>query len=440
MSTPPAYRQILGLLPPFLAGALLRLWHLPAQILLDDELHAIADDCIPLTAGLRAWTDLGFPLTEWSLRLPSLLCGLAIPVVLPWLLRRDVRWQSCRLWAWLLALSPTLAYYGRNSRPYAVATLLAAVAALSLWRWWRSGRWSWGVAYGFAGAAASWFLPVVLPFVAAGLLLLARERPALAASTAALVAGQWLAICVLLRPLAIRHPIVLDRYLLVTLPFALAWVARGLDALASFASARWGGIAGRAVGPAFLLVLLLAGPYAADPDLRLGSFAGSNAAIHFTDRTPPALPPSAVPEIFRWIRRQPGDGEVLHAPAATNWARTRGELALSRVHGRKVILGVAEERLSDPRLALRTVVPAEPSALLASGAEYLLVDREPLRFILPAMGRAPGARPVRDPVLSAAAAELALRLEAAWGEPDLEEGSLSLWSLERVRRSSLAGP
>ena len=127
------------------AALYLRLWQLPQQLLADDEWHAVnklllaegykeiftsyglADHCIPLTL-LYSWLANQGWLTEWNMRLPLLVAGLGLVVVFPLLLRRWLQGVECWLFAALLAVSPLLIYFSRTARPYALSTLLAAIA------------------------------------------------------------------------------------------------------------------------------------------------------------------------------------------------------------------------------------------------------------------------------------------------------------------------
>ena len=542
-------RYALWLIPPGLAGALLRLWNLRSQILLDDELHALraalawdlpkilttyhtADICMPLAALYRGLAEAGVPLTEGLLRAPSLAAGLALPVALPLAFRRLAGERGAVFLAWLLALSPALVYYGRIARPYGLVALLAPLAAACFWRWWRGGAHGWGGGYALAGAASGWLHLGALPFVAAplgfaglavayrrlrcgarppggdrdlrqvlalalllalpvaaflvparaslwrllrtklgggadlesvagtllvqggsalapvaalfwvaalgGLVVLARRRSEAALFTVTLGAVQWVAVTAVFRPFAIGHPIVLGRYLLVTLPIVLLWTALGLDALVAPLRSRLGRAAAGAASAGLLLALAAAAPYRSDPRLRLGPFAASTEAI---DLLPPPLrlAPREVPSVYRLVAGEPRPGSVVHAPVAANSRATAGIRALSQLHERDVLLGVIEERLDDPRVALRTLVPAEPEVLLASGARFLILDREPGRLSLLARRSADPRRRrgAAGPKVLEAAAALESRLRKSWGEPDLVDGSLRFWDLERVR---LAAP
>ncbi|MDY7091723.1 MAG: glycosyltransferase family 39 protein [Acidobacteriota bacterium] len=177
----------LALIQPLLLGAVLRLWKLPGQILAGDELHGVraaladpipvllttyrtADPCLPLSAFYRWLMDRGWSLSELDLRLPVVVASLLAVVLLPMLVRREVGRGSALAFGWLLAVAPPLVVYGRMARPYGIVVLLAGVAVLSFYRWWRPGgdrRWIFGAVYAVTAPLAVYFHLPAAPFVAA---------------------------------------------------------------------------------------------------------------------------------------------------------------------------------------------------------------------------------------------------------------------------------
>jgi hypothetical protein len=172
----------LWLLPPVLAGALLRLWNIRAQILGDDELHLVrtaltqpvgkilvtyqkVDACIPLSALYGVLVRNGARLTELGVRLPELLSGLLLLVLAPLWADRRLGRGTAMAYAWLLAVSPGLVLYSRIARPYMPVVLLAFGAAVAFEAWWREGGWGKGAAYSVLAALAFWFHPVAAPLV-----------------------------------------------------------------------------------------------------------------------------------------------------------------------------------------------------------------------------------------------------------------------------------
>ena len=146
------------------AGAWLRLSGIGGQIVIDDEWHALhkllradlldilthldyADYSIPLTVYFRALYDT-VGITEWGMRAPMLVAGIALVAAAPLLARP---WASAPVratWAVLLAVSPLLVYTSRTARPYALTALLATLALIAFERWHRGDgrRDAWGAA------------------------------------------------------------------------------------------------------------------------------------------------------------------------------------------------------------------------------------------------------------------------------------------------------
>lgn len=194
------WRDLLSVAVPFLVGAALRLWNLPAQILGGDEVHALraavnlslskilvtyhpADNCIPLTALYKLFMLGGLPMTEMTFRLPVLLCGLAALLALPAAFAERLDRRTVLVYRWLVAISPALVLYSRIARSYMPMVLLSFGAVMAFEAWWRTRSWRAGAAYVLLGALAVWFHlgagPIVAaPFVfAAGELLARRVDP-----------------------------------------------------------------------------------------------------------------------------------------------------------------------------------------------------------------------------------------------------------------------
>ena len=166
-------------------GAFLRLDQFTAQVLIDDEWHAVhqvlrktpaellldfgyADYSIPL--GLLYWFEARwFGLSESLMRAPMLLCGLATLVAFPLYVARRMSRATALTFAFLLALSPLLVIYSRMARPYAITLLLGWVAHVAFQRWHTQAdaRAAPAFAYGAAATLATWLHPIVGPFVLA---------------------------------------------------------------------------------------------------------------------------------------------------------------------------------------------------------------------------------------------------------------------------------
>lgn len=161
-----------------LLGGFLRSFHLGRNLLIDDEWHALnvvqdhgaafifshfghADYSIPLALYYEALQHtLG--LSEWSMRLPSVIAGVALIAVFPMLLRPWLNRRERLLTAGLLAISPFLVYFSRIARPYALIALLAGASLPLAWRWWRRSERRSGVAWAACAVAAGWLNPVSL--------------------------------------------------------------------------------------------------------------------------------------------------------------------------------------------------------------------------------------------------------------------------------------
>jgi hypothetical protein len=163
-------------------GAFLRWYQLSTQMLIDDEWHAVrmlmranaagiaghfglADYCIPLTLYYRWLYDLG-ALNEWQMHLPLVLAGIALLVVASWLLRETITLPTRAVWVALLALSPTLVYFSRTARPYALIAVLGMVAIVAFRNWHsrRGDRRVWAMLYVVTTFLAGWLHLLSLTF------------------------------------------------------------------------------------------------------------------------------------------------------------------------------------------------------------------------------------------------------------------------------------
>jgi len=112
-----------------IAGIGLRMWQLDAQVIVDDEWHALhkllradwksvftrfgfADHSIPLTLYYK-WVYETFGLSERKMHVPMLVAGIALTAVAPRLARTWATWPTRATWAGLLAISPLLVYHSR---------------------------------------------------------------------------------------------------------------------------------------------------------------------------------------------------------------------------------------------------------------------------------------------------------------------------------------
>jgi hypothetical protein len=163
------------------AGAWLRWYQLPIQVLLDDEWHALhkvihsdalgiatsfgfADHSIPLTLYYR-FLALHGGLTEWVMHLPLLVAGIALLVVAAFSLMRETTPATRAAWVVLLAISPLLVYHSKTARPYALTSVLTFAAILAFRHWWRRDRRGpWATTYVATTFLSGWLHPITLPF------------------------------------------------------------------------------------------------------------------------------------------------------------------------------------------------------------------------------------------------------------------------------------
>ena len=213
-------------------GATIRLDQFTAQVLIDDEWHAVhqllrlspaqmflefghADYSIPL--GMLDWLESRwFGLSETAMRWPMLACGLATLVMFPLYVAPRLGRATASVFALLLAISPLLDVYSRIARPYAITLLLGWVAHAQFQRFHAATRGGLraGAAYAIAAATAIWLHVIVAPFVAAPFLWAfadlrhaapaARRARFLRLAGLALVAGAMTAALML--PPLLAHP------------------------------------------------------------------------------------------------------------------------------------------------------------------------------------------------------------------------------------------
>jgi hypothetical protein len=156
----------LALFAAAVIGAWLRLDQLPAQVLIEDEWHTVhqliyyplghillsfgnADYSIPLT--LLAYVEANtIGLTEFGLRLPMVIAGIATVALLPLMFRERMDARVVGLFALLLAISPFLVSYSRIARPYAITLLGIYIACWLFQATMREDRLRWPAVAGYA--------------------------------------------------------------------------------------------------------------------------------------------------------------------------------------------------------------------------------------------------------------------------------------------------
>jgi hypothetical protein len=287
-----------------------------------------------------------------------------------------------------------------------------------------------------AGARAGQRLAALLFWAAAlyGAGALLRRRPRFGGYLLALVVAQLLGI-LLLSPLGLARPQVLDRYLLPALPVVLLWAACGL------AHGWWPrqgrlGSAGQRLGAAGLvLAWLAAGPFA-DAGFRSSSFMHHNDMVAFAlPRS--TVPPGGPPRPYLALGGPPGTA-VVELPWPPVWDFGRSFYVYQQVHGLRVLVAAPAGALPPGRLRLRNRVSPEPAALLGSGARWVAVHRH-LAAEEERLGLPPGAPPPRRipaPLavqLAAAGESMAARLAADWGPPAFADADVAVWDLRPAR-------
>ena len=162
-----------------LAGMFLRVHQLQEQIVTGDEWHGLlaaittnicsllahfgaCDYCIPLTVYNHCMLQT-IGMSEVTLRLPSVVAGVATVVIFPLPAHREIGSKATVVFCWLLVVSPLHVYYSRFARPYSISLLLGFIAILSMYRWLSGGHRSWAVLFVISSSLTAYCLLVFLP-------------------------------------------------------------------------------------------------------------------------------------------------------------------------------------------------------------------------------------------------------------------------------------
>ncbi len=147
-----------------------------------------------------------------------------------------------------------------------------------------------------------------------------------------------------------------------------------------------------------------------------------------------------MPRFYRWLGENPGSAAVVEYPWFGMWRVSRIFYLCQEVHRRDVLVATARPWMADRRLAMRNLVAADPAAILASRAGYLVVHRDLGReeARLPELPSYPQARVVARfaPRMRNLATAMANRLRREWGDPDWYDRRVLVWDLARVRRET----
>jgi len=170
-------------------GVYLRLDQFTLQVLLDDEWHVVhqlmakppkelvqtfgrSDFSIPLA--LLYWVQLKLVgLSEFGMRWPMMLAGIAALLLFPLYVRQYFDDRVTLIFMLLLALSPRLILYSRTARPYALTLLLSILAVGLFQKFVEAEKPSFkiGLFYSICAAASVWLHLISLPLVVAPFLV-----------------------------------------------------------------------------------------------------------------------------------------------------------------------------------------------------------------------------------------------------------------------------
>ncbi len=295
-----------------------------------------------------------------------------------------------------------------------------------------------------AGTRSTTLMIVFWAAALAGLVVLVRQNPRLGIFTLTVTLGHLAGILVL-SPLGLNLPIVLNRYLLPILPFVLLWVAVALGRTWIV----WGGGNGlrgslrrpigtglqRSAGRLVMLCLFWTGPFWT-PGYRDSSFMHHNDFVGFHHPLS-TIPAEVVPAIYSQLP----DGPVIEAPWSTVWEQNRTFYLYQRVHEQRVMVSAPFDIPRRMGIGFRNEVEPEPAAFLASPARtvvvHLKIPWEEDKVVIP--GR-PFTRPMPQGLRRAyrrIGEKLAARLHAEWGQADYSDAQVRVWDLERIRRGKV---
>ncbi|HYN21284.1 MAG TPA: hypothetical protein VE078_10020, partial [Thermoanaerobaculia bacterium] len=277
----------------------------------------------------------------------------------------------------------------------------------------------------------SWTLTIFFWLAALiGLVLLLRRHPRIGWFSVS-VAGGHLAGILLLSPLGLNHPIVLNRYLLPVLPFILLWVAFALGSLRIPRSGLLGQGLQRSAARFFILFLFWTGPFLTS-GYRESSFMHHNDFVGFFSPFS-SIPGEAVPAIYRQLP----EGPVVEYPWSTVWEQNRTFYIYQLLHKERVLVSAPFD-IPREGIDLRNEIEPEPSALLASPARTVIVHLRLLaeedRVVIP-------GRPFTKPMPTRLrryyrrmGEKLAAQLQDEWGPADYSDRRVRAWDLERLRK------
>jgi len=280
------------------------------------------------------------------------------------------------------------------------------------------------------------FILTVLFWIAvlAGLVLLLRRQIRFGVYSLTLVTCQLVGLMIL-SPSRFNEPLILNRYVLVILPFVLLWLAVAL------ANPWWPRkatgilvVQGCLVG-SFICALVLGGPFT-DAELRATSFAHHNSFMGFTSSRG-RLPEEAVPQFYYKLAEDPGSSPVIECPFPIAWDYSNNLHIYQRIHRQDVLVATYKPALNDSQLNFQNMPRLHPEDLLSSRARYLIVH---LKWFWE-INQVVDAEWVFSPVdqnlrqeLHQMAQRLTIWLDQLWGDPVYKDRLIQVWDLEQIRR------
>jgi 4-amino-4-deoxy-L-arabinose transferase-like glycosyltransferase len=298
----------------------------------------------------------------------------------------------------------------------------------------------------FAGTSSEILALLVLVAGAWGLRVIHRERPRFALYTLTIVATHGMSLLVF-APFGFNEPVILMRYLLVSLPIFLLWVAVGLGTPWPWRRQR---IWRPALGTALAILILATSPLATTTFLR-SSFSHyflyyyGGLLDYYGGDLEARVVGAPVPEFYRTLDRDGASGAILEVPWHALFCLR--PYADQLVHGQDVI-GVIRpgSPLDDERLALRNIVPGRLDALIRSRGRYVVVHRDPVA----AERAVPAIMPYHEKLLAESRPfvqqqqTFLRRFEATLrrrlGPPDVDDDAIAVWDLDRVRGRAASQP
>lgn len=167
----------------------LRVWNISGQIVMDDEMHAlraiqhdsllfifshfyIADVCTPL-ALIYKFISNTIGLSEFTMRLPSLIFGLGLVIAFPLFVWRVIDAKTAFFFCVFLAISPLLIFYSRFARPYSIIAFCGPLSVFVQYYWIQKRQKRWALLYILSATLSVYFHILSIAYVCTPLLITA---------------------------------------------------------------------------------------------------------------------------------------------------------------------------------------------------------------------------------------------------------------------------